>query len=71
VFAITLNWPKNNLLHLASVDSANVDSIEVLGSEETPEWAPLEPTGISVKMPPLETATSKWAWTIVINTLAS
>ena len=67
VYVMLTFWPAGGQVQLGSVSSNLVSTLQLLGSTGTATWNPASP-GITVRLPPLESVSSKWAYTIVIHT---
>ncbi|XP_063225982.1 alpha-L-fucosidase-like [Bacillus rossius redtenbacheri] len=66
VFALVLQWPKNNVLHLGSPRLSDESNVTLLGNNMALEWAPAS-SGIKVTFCSREDAKSDWAWALKLT----
>ena len=73
VYAISLQWPKDNKLILAAVSGfSKQTTVSMVGLTSEPlSWNPNKPTGIEVDIPPIsqDKLPCQWAWVFRIEHL--
>jgi len=73
VYAISLAWPKNNMLTLAAAISTQHTTVSMLGYKGALTWTSLGPSGgIIVSIPPIsvDQLPCDWAWVFKLDNLA-
>jgi alpha-L-fucosidase len=74
VYAISLAWPKDNLLILGAVNTTPGSTVSLIGYGGPMKWANLGPSGgITVTIPPItiDQLPCRWAWAFKLTNLAS
>ena len=67
VYAIVLNWPKDDL-KLGAIDASKVTTIQMLGLNGNLNFTPNQGGGTSVKLlVPDPNSGLQWAWVLKIN----
>jgi alpha-L-fucosidase len=73
VYAISLAWPKDNMLTLAAATATPLTKVSMLGYKGTLDWKSLGPSGgIVVLIPPIspDQLPCQWAWVFKLENLA-
>lgn len=70
LYAIFLDWPANNTVHLGVPKTAEWTTVYFVGHEDKPvNFTTLHPQGVILEIPqiPEEELPSRWAWTFVFQ----
>ncbi|XP_077979818.1 alpha-L-fucosidase-like [Glandiceps talaboti] len=72
VYAIILDWPHSNQLHLGVTKTTAQTTVEMLGYSTALLWKPDQPVGMTVTMPMLaiNQLPCQWAWVLKLTNLS-
>jgi len=73
VYAISLAWPKDNMLTLAAATATKQTSVSLLGYTGNLNWTSLSPSGgiiVSIPSISVDQLPSEWAWVFKLDNLA-
>jgi len=72
VYAISLAWPKDNILTLGAVTAMSQTIVSMLGYDGTFPWKTVSSGGIMVSIPSIsaDRMPCQWAWVFKLDNLA-
>jgi len=73
VYAISLAWPKDNMLTLGAATATPQTTVSMLGYKGALKWMSLGPSGgiiVSIPSIPVDQLPSEWAWVFKLDNLA-